>query len=193
MRLDLPRVSPTDLRSISVASNANILQEQRKVGMAELQILKHVLDRVSSVGCVECWFKDQVIPPSTLPHHHDHDREFKTIGSAMRARDIPFMDNWPICYLCWVPFNPPCFHPPHLKKHAAKLEDCPYPNVLPLLVNLIWHDSVKRARMEELLGAPFFPIMKFTQWMRLPLSGAHEIPRPHQFIVAYYKEYRQSL
>jgi superfamily II DNA/RNA helicase len=191
MRLDLPRVSPTDLKSISVASNANILQEQRKVGLAELGILKHILDRISSVGCVECWFADEAVLPSTLPHSHDHDRAFKTIGSAMKAKDIPFMDNWPICYLCWVPFHPPCFHPPHRRKHAAVSEDCPHPGVLPLLVNLIWHDPIKRTRIEEVLGAQLFPISKFTQWIRLPLSGAHEIPRPHQFIVSYYKEYRQ--
>ena len=191
MRLDLPRVSPMDLRSISVASNASILQEQRKVGLAELQIIKHVLDRVSSVGCVDCWFKAEAVLPSTLPHHHHHDRAFEIIGRAMKAKKIPFMENWPICYLCWVPFNPPCSHPPHLKNHVANPEDCPHPNALPLLVNLIWHDPVKRARMEELLGAPFSPLIKFTEWMLLPLSGAQEIPRVHQLIATYYKEYRR--
>jgi hypothetical protein len=204
LRFDLPSqihqnscsVANTTLqisKPISVASNASILQEQRSIGLKELETVQKLIESISSVGCVECWFFEQHVDRSTLPHNHTHDAPFKAYESTLKSKTIPSSRHWPFCYLCWVPFRAPCFHPPHKKDGIANPEQCPSPGTLHRLVNLIWHEKGKHNQLEHLLqvspgGFSRFP--SFTSWMFTATMTAAEIPRPHQFLVAYYREYR---
>jgi hypothetical protein len=182
-------------QSISVRTNAQVLQEEHAFGLQELQLLQKMLGSIDMMGCVDCWFKDPHAARTPLPHDHQYSRMFQPSESALRSKQIPPITHWPFCYLCWVPFRSPCFHPPHRKGVPAKTEDCPYPNTLPRLTALIWHDQDMRCQVESALGIKaetFKPFSSFTEWLFTPESTADRIPRQHQFILAYYRLYHSE-
>ena len=179
-------------RSISVQSNAHKLQEERSSGHAQLQVLQTLLDSITNVGCVDCWFREEQVESGTLPHTHQHNSSFAALESAIRSKRIESPKHWPFCYLCWVPFHAPCLHPPYVRNGVAKPDRCTHIGVLPRLVNLIWHDPHKCQRMALLMGEDrvFSKFATFLNWLVTPSSTADEIPGPHRLVIAYYREYR---
>jgi len=183
--------SATDIAtSISVASNAKILQDQRVIGQSELELLQKVLDSISALGCVDCWYSGAHVDQSSLPHNHNPGNLFQACASSLKSKKIPTIRHWPFCYLCWVPFRTPCFHPPHKRDGIADPKQCPHSDHLPRLVTLIWHDLDKRKQLEQQLGADFSRFSVFLNWLMVPGLAADAIPRPHQLVLAYCREYQ---
>ncbi|KAG1744239.1 hypothetical protein EDB19DRAFT_1827120 [Suillus lakei] len=105
---------PSSIKPVAAAIN-----NKYTMGMAELRVLKHILDTIKTVGCVHCWVS-------------------KVMSLLIKCEDTTF---WLYCYKCWVPFQEPCMHP---SVHPGSLSDhqsCPYsaqiPFILPLVVTVI--------------------------------------------------------
>lgn len=178
--------------SISVHSNALLIDEVYDVGKRDMEVLRALISRIAAIGCPDCW----VLGESHVgPHPHDRTYLFNTLLSSLRDKKREENVYWPSCYRCWIPFQPPCSHPGIKKGDQISPEDCPYaeiPHFIPTLCSLIYiYDSPSRPFLAQVssvlsLNPPLTHTMsRFLQWMTEPASSPDSIPNFALFIITF--------
>jgi hypothetical protein len=183
-----PNSNPVPL-SISVQTNAQDLDNQYTEGHQQLGLLAQLLDRIELVGCVDCWLEEKA-DLSPLPHKHPRRPHFDLKCSSLKSLRFPPIKSWPFCYLCWVPFRSPCYHPPLKKNGVAAPDLCPHGDFLPTLLMLIWLDPIKRCQVVQHLNEDDSMLSiqaHFFKWLRRPPLSPREVANPHRFLIAYYQ------
>ncbi|KAF5351279.1 hypothetical protein D9757_014549 [Collybiopsis confluens] len=166
---------------VSVQTNAQQLRRQREAGESELLELKSILDSLANSPCPDCWVYGGEHP---RPNAHDRHHAFNIQQNTLKLSWV-VNDNWPFCWVCWVPFRRPCNHPPSTPGQVIKLENCPYQlldsvtqkivPIIPHLILLIFSHSARRSdskefqqRMADKLGVDCFQITQFDRMSPLP-------------------------
>ncbi|KAH0826845.1 hypothetical protein J3R83DRAFT_4377 [Lanmaoa asiatica] len=202
VRFDLPLVQQTPPQpkaaplSISVQSNALLIEQAYDAGKQDMEALYTIISRISAMGCADCW----VLGESHLgTHEHKRPYLFNTLLSSMRSKRREENTFWPSCYRCWVPFQAPCGHPGIKKGDQVLPEDCPYPEIphlIPTLCSLVYiYDDRSRSFLTRVsamltLDPPLSHTMsRFLQWITEPAQSADIVPNFALFLIAFSQCY----
>lgn len=201
VRLDLPLVqqkSKAPPLSISVESNAMLIDQSYETGKQDMDVLRTIISRVSAIGCADCWI---LCESHVGPHEHDRSYLFDTLLSSLRAKKRENNTFWPSCYRCWVPFQAPCSHPSIKKGDCVLPEDCPHPEIphlIPTLCSLVYiYDDPSRPFLSQVsatltLDPPLSHTMsRFLQWVTEPAPSADRVPNFALFLIAFSKRFNR--
>jgi hypothetical protein len=182
--------------TISVESSGEKIDQAIEAGLAKMVLLKKILDRISAIGCIECWVMGM---PSKDPLPHKHSQKMGlSLASLQSIKHVEHIF-WPFCYRCWVPFRYPCNHPAIPRGRVLDTQ-CPYPefpSTIPHLILAI-HTYVNGQSLEDIekfssaVQLPDkwkYPYL-FYPWLSVRCEKPGEIPNPFKFILAFYNVFR---
>ena len=178
--------------SISVLSNAALIDQAYDAGQQDMEALRATISRVSAMGCADCW----VLGESHVgPHEHKRPYLFNMLLSSVCAKRREEIIFWPSCYRCWVPFQAPCSHPSIKKGDCVLPEDCPHPEIphlIPTLCSLIYiYDNPSTSFLAKVSAAlPLDPplshsMSRFLQWITEPAPSADRVPNFTLFLITF--------
>ncbi|KAF5390736.1 hypothetical protein D9757_004567 [Collybiopsis confluens] len=196
----IPNDTSSELIPISVQTNSDQLSAEHSAGEKDLSILKAIIEEVVSLTCPDCWINGQEHDPT---ESHIRGYTFDMQQNALRI-SWKSNENWPFCWICWVPFRRPCNHPPSTPGQPSKIEDCPYQitdsatgkkvPILPHLILLIFEHSVARVDAKEFnhlmakdLGVHYYQLTQFdrlVQWIKEPISTEHPVHHHIRYMLA---------
>ncbi|KAL0067297.1 hypothetical protein AAF712_005695 [Marasmius tenuissimus] len=189
----------------SVETNAMEIESRFDKGKDQLDVLKRVLERVVDVGCVDCWVLGHIHTDSTI---HDRNVFFRTHLNQIRQLQLPYNNNWPYCFLCWVPLRQPFNHPPPTPNQRIDPEKCSFRPldsttgerlpILPWMIAIIFGRQERDSEGEtfaegvgKALGVRWRTIRELCEWLRQPMNNLESVPNPVRFVIAFYNLYRQ--
>ncbi|KIK49701.1 hypothetical protein GYMLUDRAFT_101391 [Collybiopsis luxurians FD-317 M1] len=204
-RLDIPLVpvlpknhtaefdTPMDVDQVPLtveAATASI-RTQFIESNADLELFKEILDRIEERGCIECF----VLGRTHVPGHQSDlsaNRKFRDFHLSILARKMPLTWSKSYCFLCWVPFRPPCMHRTALPNQRLVESDCPYnatsPRLIPTLIAHIWMDQDIVGRIAGYLEREKWRNTKeLLEWLSEAMDKVSDLPNPIRFVIAYYK------
>lgn len=180
-----------------------MLNREIQLAEQELKILKQAVDQIVSLGCAYCWVNDF---EAFKGSHSDHLRHghFTVWFNRMRQLHFQQFHSWPLCYFCWIPFRAPFNHEPFPFKAPANTSKCPHhdtiPHILPTVIchiltmqpddkrNKVLASLAQKLNVQD--SKSWLVPTAFCQWLMQPPLNTGEIPRPAQFVIAFYKLYR---
>ena len=122
MRFDLPTQEIPLVQCNTVESNAQRLVLEHERGCVQMSEVDRMIGRLATVGCVDCWLNQR---SDAISHDHPESIAFTRMKRTLRSLRFEYMKEWPFCYVCWVPYRPPCSHPPQEYKTAVDPSKCP--------------------------------------------------------------------
>ena len=183
--------------TLSVESNAGRIRDAYDSAKGQLAQLRRIICRVAAIDCADCWILGE---SHVGPHTHTRPYLFHTLLSSLRAKRRMENTFWPSCYLCWVPFRPPCDHPSIRRGDRIVPDDCPNARVLhliPTLVSLIYlyddpSDSGRsflsslsmKLSLEPALSS-HKPLSQFLDWMTQPPCSPDRLPNFALFLITF--------
>ncbi|KAH0825908.1 hypothetical protein J3R83DRAFT_7662 [Lanmaoa asiatica] len=183
--------------SNSVQANADLIRNAYDKGKEKIEQLRMLIRRVTAINCADCW----VLGESHIgPHTHTRPYLFDSLISSLRAKRRDDNVFWPSCYLCWIPFRAPCFHPSISRGDKLFPEGCPnaeIPYLLPTLVSLIYlYDDVLDSSKSFLaplslrlsLQPPISshnPLSQFLDWITQPADSPDTVPNFALFLNSF--------
>ncbi|KIK52458.1 hypothetical protein GYMLUDRAFT_965934 [Collybiopsis luxurians FD-317 M1] len=155
---------------LTVELAAAPIREKFLESNAELELLKRILDRIQELGCVK----------------------FQDFYQNIRVRKMPPTWSSSYCYLCWVPFRPPCMHRTALPNQRIVESDCPYngtcARIIPTFISHIWMHGERVDVVAKELGVDRWRTWReFLDWLSVPMDNMTELPNPFKFVNAYYR------
>jgi hypothetical protein len=176
---------------LTVELAAAPIREKFLESNAELELLKRILDRIQEVGCVECFVEGR----THVPGHNSEITskvKFQDFYQNIRVRKMPPTWSSSYCYLCWVPFRPPCMHRTALPNQRIVESDCPYngtcARIIPTFISHIWMHGERVDVVAKELGVDRWRTWReFLDWLSVPMDNMTELPNPLKFVNAYYR------
>jgi hypothetical protein len=171
--------------------------------MEDMRLLRHILDVIAGVGCIQCWVTgDHQISP------HTHTPDSVLNAKVMALRGITRKNNtyWPFCYICWIPFREPCHHPALQRGYSTTGTACPhgekFPSMIPFLIATIHSRRIdiggkmKNPFLDDIAARLAVDVKtlthtrSFKDWLSHEPTNADEIPRCHSFVITFYRAFR---
>ena len=182
----------------SVQSNAKLLNDAHLDSINELKTLKHIIESIDAIGCMECWIHGE---PIIGAHDHNRPPYFNAVVSSFCASTRKDNAYWPYCFRCWIPFHEPCLHQSIPRGVSNTGSFCRYhdrfPSMIPSLVALIaTHPSSGEflQQISRAVDAPFTnfeSINELRQWLTADPEGPNTIPNCHRFVIAFDREFHK--
>lgn len=155
-----------------------------------MQQLSQILSVIKMAGCVECWV--QCEPPSRSKHTHSPHKDLDDHLDYLRQAH--FKDNlrFPFCYVCWIPFGSPFYHP--------RVSDSPCLNheyaVQKLVLLIFYHCRAHPEIAEGVAALLVMDVSVLTLWINFAYwatGDTAKLPNHIRLITMYYQYRRTSL
>lgn len=134
-------------------------------------------------------------------HSHEKDMVVSMQVGRLSSIHLDRRLHWPVCYHCWIPFDPPCSHPPIVKNQTIV---CPFEEKCPkLLKHLVAHAYVHLQAHEPdihhiaaSLGVTEITIRQnqgFYKWIAIVNNDGVDPPNALRFLIAWLRRCRPDL
>ncbi|KAJ8085325.1 hypothetical protein PM082_004121 [Marasmius tenuissimus] len=201
----VPKAEKKSSVAASVETNSMEIESRFEKGKEQLDVLKRIFERVVDVGCADCRVSGHIHTDSTV---HDRNVFFRTHLSQIRQLRLPYNNNWPCCFLCWVPLRQPFNHPPPTPNQRIDPEKCSFRPldsttgehlpILPWIIAIIFGRQEKDSEGERFvegvgkaLGVHWRTIRELCEWLKQPVDNLEDVPNPIRFVIAFYNLYRR--
>lgn len=158
--------------------------------------IQRMVERVCEFRCPQCWLINRFgKDPNAIPAvcAHPYIRGHSSTQNSLRTVKFPAHIHWPVCYGCWVTFEPPCNHPKHTVSDKLDYSKCPRRELLLEIIALILTLTWGGRDFFSPLVQRFAPDSSkwdsepktFIAWLELPTSTADVLPNHLRFLLAF--------